>query len=128
MSHALVISAPEAAATGSATATGITEPFVAMSAPEAMVNPITSGSHGVGYTPAVTMAPPQAIAQETSMAAALYLITRNVPTDVGPTGYVDGVLGVIMNLDSTTYATDAQRIAEATKVLNATKSSAGTGR
>ena len=61
------------------------------------------------------------------MAATLYLISRATPADEGPDGFVDGVSGVIINLDPATYATQAARAAEAVKALNATKSAAGTG-
>ena len=60
------------------------------------------------------------------MAATLYLISRAVPTDIGPDGFVDGVTGVIINLDPSTYTTPAARAAEAIEALNNTKSAAGT--
>ena len=60
------------------------------------------------------------------MAATLLLFSKEHDSDLGPTGFVDGVSGLIMNLDTATYATPAAQMVEAAKALNATKSAAGT--
>ena len=57
----------------------------------------------------------------------LYLISRHVPTDIGPDHFVDAIFAVLISLDDTVHTTQQDRAAQAAKGVNAMKNGANTG-